>query len=157
MLNQFESYRFGLLCRQFTERNTEFLATFTVILAAFASAIAIGVVYNNARVALAIRSRDLATLRVLGYRRTEISALLLGELSAGVLLALPAGLLLGKWLSEWIATLFDAELFKLPAIVSPRNMAFSVLVVLGAAIASALLVRRKLDHLDLLSVLKARE
>ena len=44
----------------------------------FAIAIAISIVYNNARVSVSMRGRDLATLRVLGFTRGEISAILLG-------------------------------------------------------------------------------
>src|SRR4029079_9003432 len=60
----------------------------TFIMTAFAVVIACGVIYNNARIALSTRARDLASLRVLGFRRREVSAILLGELALQVLLAL---------------------------------------------------------------------
>ena len=129
----------------------------TLILTMFAGVIACGVIYNNARIALSTRSRDLASLRVLGFRRSEISAILLGELALQVLIALVPGLLLGYWLAWFSMAQGDPELYRFPVVVSARTYSFAVLVTLGAALVSALLVRRRLDHLDLIGVLKSRE
>jgi putative ABC transport system permease protein len=129
----------------------------TLILTLFASMIACGVIYNNARIALSTRSRDLASLRVLGFRRSEISAILLGELALQVVLALGPGMLLGYGMASFTMAQNDPELYRFPVVVSARTYAFAVLVTLGAALVSALLVRRSLDHLDLIGVLKSRE
>lgn len=129
----------------------------TFILTLFAATIAIGVVYNNARVALSMRSRDLASLRVLGFTRGEISAVLLGELAVQVLLAVPIGLLLGTWMAEGIMATADPERYRMPAIISSQTYAFATAVTLISGLVSALLVRRKLDQLDLIGVLKTRE
>jgi putative ABC transport system permease protein len=129
----------------------------TLILTLFASVIACGVIYNNARIALATRSRDLASLRVLGFRRGEISAILLGELAVQVLLALLPGMWLGKKLAESLMANSDPELYRFPVVISAQTYSFAVLVTLAASLVSALLVRRSLDRLDLVSVLKSRE
>src|SRR5262249_44238623 len=63
--------------RSFEKTLAENLLMIKAINVAFACVIACGVVYNNARIALAERSRDLATLRVLGFTRGEVSAILL--------------------------------------------------------------------------------
>jgi putative ABC transport system permease protein len=128
-----------------------------VILSLFSGAIAVGVVYNNARVSLSMRSRDLASLRVLGFTRGEISAVLLGELAVQVLLAIPIGLLIGTWMADGVMATVDQERYRMQAIILPRTYAYATLVTLVAGAASALLVRRKLDHLDLIGVLKTRE
>lgn len=142
---------------QFYEQTGQSLGLMTFILTAFAATIAIGVVYNNARVALSMRSRDLASLRVLGFTRGEISAILLGELAVQVLLAIPLGLVLGKQWAEGVMSSVDPETFRMPVTITAQTYAFAVAVAVGAGIASALLVRRKLDHLDLIAVLKTRE
>jgi putative ABC transport system permease protein len=129
----------------------------TFILVVFAGTIAFGIVYNNARISLSMRSRDLASLRVLGFTRAEISAVLLGELAAYVLLAIPLGLVIGAWLAYGVVSTIDAESFRFPVVISARTYAFAVAVTLGAALVSALLVRRQLDRLDLVAVLKTRE
>ncbi|MDH5671336.1 MAG: FtsX-like permease family protein [Myxococcales bacterium] len=133
------------------------MAAMTLILTIFASIIACGVIYNNARVALSTRSRDLASLRVLGFRRREIAAILLGELGLQVLLAIVPGLIIGTLMAEGMMSQNDPELYRFPVVISGRTYAFATLVTLGAALLSALLVRGRLDRLDLIGVLKTRE
>jgi len=143
--------------RHFREESGSSMVIIAAVLTAFAATIAIGVVYNNARVALSLRSRDLASLRVLGFTRGEISGILLSELAAQVLVALPLGVLLSRWFTAWVVSLSHPERFRLSPDVSAHRLAFAILVTLIAALASGLLVRRKLDHLDLIGVLKTRE
>lgn len=123
----------------------------------FSSVIAIGVVYNAARVALSERSRDLASLRVLGFSRGEISFILLGELATLTLVAIPVGLLLGYGLAGLLVQALSTELYRFPLVVSARTFTWSAITVAAAAMGSGLLVRRRLDHLDLVAVLKAAE
>jgi putative ABC transport system permease protein len=135
-------------------QNFEIITTFNV---AFAGIIAFGVVYNAARISLSERSRELASLRVLGFTIGEISLILLGELALLTLLGLPLGFLVGWGLSELVLVLFHNEVYRFPLVITARNVAWSALTVIAAAFVSALAVRRKLDHLDLVAVLKTRE
>ena len=130
------------------------MITFNVL---FASIIAFGVVYNAARVSLSERSRELASLRVLGFTRVEISAILLGELAVLVLTAVPIGLAIGYGLAALVVSMFQTEMYRFPVVVSPRTYAAAIVVTLTAAAVSGLIVRRQLDHLDLVGVLKTRE
>jgi putative ABC transport system permease protein len=130
---------------------------FTLVLTFSAAAISIGVVYNNARISLSLRSRDLATLRVLGFTRREISTVLLGELGAQVMIGIPLGLVLGGWGSHQLAAAMSSEQIRFPVFISSATFATAAAIALVSGIASALLVRRKLDQLDLISVLKASE
>ena len=139
------------------EQSGKSMDVVTLVLTVFAATIAVGVVYNNARVALSLRSRDLATLRVLGFTRAEISRILLGELGLQVLLAIPVGMLLGTWLTYWVVSTIHPELYRFPVVLTARTYAFAVIVVLISSAASGLLVRRRLDRLDLIGVLKTRE
>jgi len=123
----------------------------------FAGIIAFGVVYNSARVSLSERERELASLRVLGFTRGEISLILLGELAVLTLLALPVGALIGYVLGQVIMTAFNNEVYRLSFVTSPATIAWSFLIVIAAAGVSGLLARRRLDRLDLVAVLKTRE
>jgi putative ABC transport system permease protein len=123
----------------------------------FAAIIAFGVVYNSARVSLSERSRELASLRVLGFTRAEISLILLGELTVLTIAALPLGAVIGYLLGELIMARFNNEVYRLSFTVAPATVAWSFLVVIIAAVVSGLVVRRKLDQLDLVAVLKTRE
>jgi putative ABC transport system permease protein len=129
----------------------------TFILVAFACIIACAVVYNAARIALSERGRELASLRVLGFSRAEVTRMLLGEQALLTLLAAPLGLFLGTEICALVAGAYQWELFRLPGSVSARTYAFALFVVTLAALSSAWLVKRRLDHLDLVEVLKARE
>jgi putative ABC transport system permease protein len=142
----------------FEEQTDKTMRVMTLIMTLFATAIAIAIVYNNARVSVSVRGRDLATLRVLGFTRGEISAILLGEQAIQVAIAIPVGLVLGTLGAKaLIASWTNPEIFRIPFIISDQTYAFAVLVVLLSGVASALLVRRKLDRLDLIGVLKTRE
>jgi putative ABC transport system permease protein len=123
----------------------------------FSSVIAFGVVYNAARVSLSERSRELASLRVLGFTRGEISFILLGELAVVILLAIPLGLLLGYAFAGALVAAFNTELYRFPLVITPRTYAYAATAVLVAATVSGLAVRSRLDHLDLVAVLKTRE
>ena len=123
----------------------------------FSVIIACGVVYNSARISLSERSRDLATLRVLGFTRAEISMIQLGELAVLTLLAVPFGCALGFAFAMMTSLAYNTEMFRIPLVVEPSTYGFAVAVVLLATIVAGLIVRRMLDRLDLVAVLKAGE
>jgi putative ABC transport system permease protein len=135
----------------------ESFSIFTSVLVIFACAIAAAMVYNAARIALSERGRELASLRVLGFTRREIAVLLLGEQALLTLLALPVGFAIGYGLCQSIGGAYQRELFAIPLVVRGRAYGFALLVVLLSALASGWLVRRRLDRLDLVAVLKTRE
>jgi len=139
---------------EISARNVRIMST---ILTAFAVVIAVGVVYNNARIALAERGWELASLRVLGFTRAEVSALLLGELALLIALALPLGMALGWALVHAISALLSSDQFYFPVVILPRTYAWAALAVLAAGAVSALVVRRRIDRLDMVAVLKTRE
>ena len=143
--------------RNFYEVQAKGMLFFTFIATLMAGSICIGVVYNNARIALSERSRELSSLRVLGYTRGEISYILLGELALLALAAIPLGFFIGNALCGYIATALQSDLFRVPLIIETKTFAVAAVVVLISASISGLIVRHKLDHLDLVEVLKTRE
>jgi putative ABC transport system permease protein len=143
--------------REIMAANMAFSIAITVV---FASIIAVGVVYNAARVSLSERSRELASLRVLGFTRAEISLILLGELALLTVLSLPLGASLGYALTAFIVQTVESEVYRFPMYVAPQAVqavAWACLGVIAAALVSGLIVRRRLDRLDLVAVLKIRE
>jgi putative ABC transport system permease protein len=143
--------------RNFYETMAEFLLFFTFVASLFAGVIAFGVVYNSARIALAERSRELASLRVLGYTRAEISYIFLGELGLFTLTAIPLGFFIGRGICVYIAKAVESDLFRIPVIVEPGTYSLAAAVVVLSAFLSGLIVRHRLDHLDLIAVLKTKE
>src|SRR3989338_1187109 len=143
--------------KNFYELQAEFFLFFTFVATILAGTIALGVVYSSARIALSERSRELASLRVLGYTRAEISYIFLGELGILTLASIPLGLFLGRGLCEYIARALSSELFRVPAIIELSTYSFAATVVVISACLSGLIMRHRLDHLDLVEVLKAKE
>jgi putative ABC transport system permease protein len=119
--------------------------------------IATAVVYNSARIALSERSRELASLRVLGFTRREVTQMLLGEQALLLLLSLPLGFWIGYQLARLMAEAYAWELFRMPLVVTPRTYALASVVTVAAAFGSGLLVRRRLERLDLVTALKSRD
>jgi len=143
--------------QSFNETIAENLRPMRIINATFAFIIAFGVIYNCALMTLAERSRDLATLRVMGFKRWEVSTVLLGELAVITIAAIPIGLPIGCVFS-WFATLaLDTETHRIPLVLTRATLAYAVVVMIVSAIVSSLFVRRMLDRLDLISVLKVKE
>lgn len=142
---------------QFQSQMSDALRATTVLLAAFASIISVGMVFNNARIALAVRSRDLATLRILGFTRGEVATVLLGEQALQLVLGVAAGLPLGYFLGAAVLSAIPPELFRVSPVLAPGSLVQAAAVVIFSGVACALWVRREADKLDLVSVLKARD
>ena len=115
------------------------------------------VVYNGARISLSEQARDLASLRVLGFRRREVSFILLGEQALLVVLSLPLGMLGGVALWRYLSSRFNSDLFTIPFVIDTRVLGQGVLVVAVAAVGTAFLINRRVDRLDLVRALKTRE
>lgn len=141
----------------FLDTSAQWIRVFSLFLTGFAAVIAVGVVYNNLRIALAERSWELASLRVLGFTRGEVAALLLGEFAAQLALALPLGCLIGHALARALLWATATEVIRLPLVVSPATYLFACGVVGVSGLLSALGARRRMDRMDLVSVLKTRE
>jgi putative ABC transport system permease protein len=136
---------------------TEGSGFFAYMFVIFSGLMAGGVAYSSARVTFAEQERDLATLRVLGFGRWEVSYVLLAEIGALLLMALPLGVVLGALLSRWLMTQFQTDLFTFPYVTDSSAYGEAALFVVVAVIAAALFVRRSVDGLDLVGVLKSRE
>ncbi|RJP16592.1 MAG: FtsX-like permease family protein [Candidatus Abyssobacteria bacterium SURF_5] len=146
-----------LAIESFYETMSGQVLIFTTIMTALAMSIAFGVVYNSARISLSERSRDLGSLRVLGFTRGEVSFILLGELAALTLASIPIGFGLGRLMATYMLVGMESDLFRLPVIIGANTYAFAAAVVLVAAVASGIVVKMRLDRLALVEILKTKE
>jgi putative ABC transport system permease protein len=133
------------------------MRTVSLINVLFACVIAFGVVYNGARIALSERGNELASLRVLGFTRREVTWLLLGEQGLLTLLAVPLGFALGIWTAWLLSMQLNTELYRVPLVLERATFSFAVVVIILAALLSGMLVARRIYRLDLIAVLKTRE
>ena len=143
--------------RNFYETLAKQMLTFAFFNTLLAASIAFGVVYNSARIAFSERNRDLATLRVLGFTRGEIAYILLGEMALLVAAAIPVGFFIGCLLCAQMIRGLQTDLYRVPLVIEPSSYSFAAVVVLVSGVISGLVVKRKLDRLDLVAVLKTKE
>ncbi|HBR16158.1 MAG: ABC transporter permease [Deltaproteobacteria bacterium RIFCSPLOWO2_12_FULL_43_16] len=143
--------------KNFYDTHAEAFLFFVFVATLLAGSIAFGVVYNSARIALSERSRELASLRVLGYTRAEISYILLGELALLSLAAIPVGFLIGRGLCAYMSKALESDLYRVPLILESATYSLSATVVLASAFVSGVIISYRLYHLDLVAVLKTKE
>ena len=141
----------------FNETIAKTIGTSTVFMIGFACIIAFGVVYNGARIALAERGRELASLRVLGFTQTEIGKMLLGEQGVLTVAAIPIGFAVGFGTCFLITKVIDAEIVRLPMVLSTQTFFYSAVIVVAASVISGILVALRIRGMDLVAVLKTRE
>ncbi len=128
-----------------------------MIYTGFAIIIAFGVVYSSARISLSERARELASLRVLGFGRGEVLFILLIELGLLTVIAQPIGWGLGYILSGLLKIQVSGEVMRGRLIVEHSSYALASGIVIAAALFSALIVRKRINELDLVAVLKTRD
>jgi putative ABC transport system permease protein len=141
----------------FRQTTAESIGMIQVLYSTFATVVAFGIVYNSARIALSERARELATLRVLGFSQGDVGTVLVGELVVLAAVALPLGLWLGSGMASLLIQSINTETVRLPLILSSSNYAYAALVITLATGISAWIACRKLNQLDLVGALKARE
>jgi len=146
-----------LMLDTFNEELARTIDITTSFLLGFACVIAIGVIYNGARISLSERGRELASLRVMGFHRREVAILLLGEQALVTLAGIPLGCVIGYGLSKLIAGAIETDAYRIPFIADPRTYLVAAGIIIAAAAASGLAVRRRLDKFDLVAVLTSRE
>jgi putative ABC transport system permease protein len=143
--------------RAFEDTISQNIVVVNSIYAAIAILITVGVAYNGARIQLSERARELASLRILGFTRAEVSSVLVGETMLLAILAQPLGWLFGAWIATALSNSFSSDLYAVPLVLDPSVFARASLIVLAASLVSVLLVRRRIDSMDLVAVMKTRE
>jgi putative ABC transport system permease protein len=143
--------------RSFLDKIGELVLVMSGILTSFAVIIGVGIVYNSARIALHERARELASLRVLGFTRAEVARIFFNEFIIEIALAMPIGIVLSQAVIDLISSVHPSESFQIPGVVGARTFVAACAIVIAAAAASAYVVRRQIDRLDLVAVLKARD
>ncbi len=143
--------------KSFRETTAQMMGLIQSIYLMFSVVVAFGVIYNNARISLAERARELATLRVIGMTQREVGAIIVIELVILAAFAVPIGLVMGTGFATVIISSVNTETVRLPLVFTSYTYSFAVVVVATASVFSALVVLRKLKQLDLIATLKAPE
>lgn len=141
----------------FYETMGETIFIFIGFFIAFSMTLSVGVTYNSIRIAISERAQELATLRILGFARWEISYILLGEVGLLTWLAAPVGAVMGLTLAWWMTSAFETELYRVPLVLQNATYGKAAIIMLASALACAAIARQRLDRLDLIAALKTRE
>ncbi len=147
----------GRTVERFRATLAENITVMITVYTGLASIIAFGVIYNFARIALSEQGRELASLRVLGFSKGEVSGILFGELAVILALAQPVGWGIGHLIALGMARAFSSDLYRVPFVINPDVYATASLLVGVAALLSALALRDRINSLDMIEVLKTRE
>jgi putative ABC transport system permease protein len=145
------------LLQSFEKQLAEGLFISVFFILGFSGVISVAVIYNGARIALSERGRELASLRVLGFSRREVAVLLLGEQGLTTLFGIPLGWALGYVLAAVVSAGLQTETYRIPLIVSTQTFLWAAVITIIAGVLSGWMVRRRLDRMNLIEVLKTRE
>ena len=134
----------------------EIMDTMVIILVVAAVILGIVVLYNLGIMSYIERSRELATLKVLGFRSKKIGHLLISQniwlTAIGVILGLPAGLLTLKWLLVALASEYELKLM-----LGPLTYFVSIFLTFGVSILVGFMIAKKNRKIDMVEALKNAE
>jgi putative ABC transport system permease protein len=133
------------------------MRTMSAILTGFALSIAVSITYNAVRVTFSERSWEAASLRVLGFSRSEVFGMLLGDLALQVFLAIFPGFWFGEWFSKLVIGTSNAETFGFQVVLQPETRARAALVLMGAFLISSIRAWMLLKQVHLADSLKVRD
>ena len=134
----------------------EIMDLMIALLVVAAVVLGIVVLYNLGLMSYIERSRELATLKVLGFRDRQIGRLLISQnvwlTVAGVLLGIPAGLLTLEVLVQMLAGEYEISVR-----VGPWTYIISVALTFGVSLFVGVIVARKNRKIDMVEALKSGE
>ena len=126
------------------------------ILVIAAVILGIVVLYNLGIMSYVERSRELATLKVLGFKNKNIGKLLISQniwlTVIGVIIGLPSGVGVLEWLLAALAGEYELKLM-----LGPMTYCVSVLLTFGVSLLVGMMVARKNRRIDMVEALKIAE
>lgn len=125
------------------------------VLIVSAAALAFIVLYNLTNINVSERVREIATLKVLGFRRGEVYAYIFREILILALIGDVAGLALGTWLEGFVVVTAEVDLVMFGRQIHPASYAYAFALTLVFAGLVMLAMRRKLDRVSMVESLKS--
>ena len=134
----------------------DIMDSMVIILVVAAAVLGIVVLHNLGIMSYVERSRELATLKVLGFRNRAIGRLLISQniwlTFIGVIIGLPAGVGVLQWLISALAGEYEMKLM-----LGPLTYSVSILLTFGVSLLVGLMVARKNKKIDMVEALKGAE
>ena len=127
-----------------------------VLLCGGAVLLGVIVLYNLGTMSYTERYREMATLKVLGFRDRRIGSLLIQQNLVLTLIGTAIGLPAGYFLLRELLVLLASE-YELSLTISPLSYIETVLITLGMSLLVGLLISRKNKKIDMVEALKAAD
>jgi len=126
-----------------------------VVLIVSAGALAFIVLYNLTNINVSERVREIASLKVLGFTRREVHAYVFREIVLLSLLGDAAGMALGTWLEGFVITTAEVDYVMFGREIHPLSFVLAFALTMAFTLAILLLMRRRLDAVDMVESLKS--
>ena len=126
-----------------------------VVLIVSAAALAFIVLYNLTNINVEERLREIAALKVLGFTKREVYAYIFREIMLLALMGDVAGMLLGIWLERFVITTAEVDYVMFGRSIHPLSFVYAFALTLVFSALVMLVMRRKLDRVDMVESLKS--
>lgn len=134
----------------------ELMNMMIVIFIVGAMVLGVVVLYNLGVMSYTERYREMATLKVVGFKDGKIGRLLIGQnlwvSLIGVIIGLPLGIAVLDYLMKALAPEYELNLY-----IGPGTYIFSILLTFGMSLIVSLMVARKNRRIDMVEALKGAE
>ena len=126
-----------------------------VVLIVSAAALAFIVLYNLTNINVEERLREIAALKVLGFTKREVYAYIFREIMLLALMGDVTGMLLGIWLERFVITTAEVDYVMFGRSIHPLSFVYAFALTLVFSALVMLVMRRKLDRVDMVESLKS--
>lgn len=127
------------------------------VLIVLAAVLLIAVVYNIATINIFERQRELATLKVLGFKDNEIKKLIFNENYIITIFGIVIGLPLGRWLGNYMMLASSTDAYSFPYVVEFKTYIITIVLTLSFTILTNFILMKKIKSIDMIEVLKNKE
>ena len=140
------------------EKRTLSLIVILAVIVMVAAAVILGIVvlYNLGVMSYTERYREMATLKVVGFKDSKIGRLLISQnlwlTVLGILIGIPAGIGILQYLLTALASEYELKL-----VLGIPTWLVSISLTFGVSLAVGLMVARKNRHIDMVAALKTAE
>ena len=143
--------------RDYLEDQLQAINACMFVIIGAAAALAFVVLFNLSNINITERKRELATLKVLGFKYTEMNAYVMRESFILAFLGMIAGLILGKFLHLWLMTTIELDIAMFGREIAPKSYVFAIILTIVFSVVANILAGRKLRKIDMVESLKAVE
>lgn len=138
-------------------RNMSSMTAFIGVMIILAAVLSVAVVYNIATINIFERQRELATLKVLGFKDKEVRSLIFNENYLITLFGAMVGLPFGNWLGNAMMSMYDTDAYSFIFTATNEAYILSAALTAGFTVLANLTLMGKIRNINMVEVLKSNE